>query len=426
MLVTEADLQQSLAALSFAQNFTAAAHNFLQGGPASKLLKEPTEFELSQIANSDDLAAAAAQNSSRRADEKRSDPHYNRSSGYENINSDTGSMEPAAAAGHKSSATVKTSAAAAAAAPASAATAAAAAAPAAIQPGPASTAVPQGEVPSESVRVRITFAPSVLRRGEAAAAATGPAASSPHVSRLRQLLADDQSRQTDMEAAADGLEKELNECRRQLAASRATNLQQQMATNAAVDGLENQLAECRRQLADREEKLAAREMEHETALRTAADQLSQQLVDEKRRVAELQQRLTARDADYESLVTTLAEQTESAQKRLVTVKMEKLDADADAVGAAQQRDKAAAAKRKAEADLQEEAKRHRGTADQLEEKEASLSCVACLERPRSVLHLPCGHLTLCDECDADVKARKGACAVCRGKITKRHTGVIVS
>jgi len=237
----------------------------------------------------------------------------------------------------------------------------------------------------------------VLQRGKAVAAAAGAAASSAHASRLRQLLAD-QSRQIAMEAAADGLEKELAECRRQL---------------------------------------ATRDADHAAALRGVTEQLSQQLSDEKRRAAELQQRLTARDADYESLVTTLAEQTESAQKRLVTVKLEKLDADADAMGAAQQRDKAAAAKRKAEAELQEEAKRHRGTADQLsaaatanrrleDDKESSLNCVVCFERPRSVLHLPCGHLALCDECDADIKARGGPCAVCRGKIKKRHAGVIVS
>ena len=236
-----------------------------------------------------------------------------------------------------------------------------------------------------------------------------------------------------MEAAADGLEKELAECRRELAASRATNAQQQTATKAAADALENQLAECRRQLADREEKLAARDVEHAATLRTATDQLAK----EQRRAAELQQRLTACDADYEGLVTTLAEQTESAQKRLVTVKLEKLDADADAMGAAQQRDKAAAAKRKAEAELQEEAKRHRGTAERAadltaanrrleDEKESSLNCVVCFERPRSVLHLPCGHLALCDECDSDIKARKGACAVCRGKVKTRHAGVIVS
>ena len=235
----------------------------------------------------------------------------------------------------------------------------------------------------------------MLQRGKAAAAVAGAATSSAHASRLRQLLAD-QSRQTAMEAAADGLEKELNECRRELA--------------------------------DREEKLAARDVEHAAALRTAAGRLAK----EQQQVTELQRRLAARDADYESLVTTLAEQTESAQKRLVTVKLEKLDADADAMGAAQQRDKTSAAKRKAEAELQEEAKRHCGTAERaaeltaanrrLEEEKESLSliCAVCCDARPSVLYLPCKHLAVCDQCDGQLEERGQSCPMCQAGVKQRH------
>ncbi|GFR47662.1 hypothetical protein Agub_g9406, partial [Astrephomene gubernaculifera] len=43
-------------------------------------------------------------------------------------------------------------------------------------------------------------------------------------------------------------------------------------------------------------------------------------------------------------------------------------------------------------------------------------CVVCMDRPRSVLLLPCGHLVLCGGCVRAVRERGGLCPMCREKI----------
>jgi hypothetical protein len=155
-------------------------------------------------------------------------------------------------------------------------------------------------------------------------------------------------------------------------------------------------------------------------------------VKEQRQVADLQRQLASRNGDFERLLASTGKQADAAQQRLITVKKEKLDATADAMGAAQQRDKTAAAKRKAEADLQEEAKRHRGTADRAaelaaanrrleEEKESlSLECAVCADARPSVLYLPCKHLAVCDQCDGQLEERGQSCPMCQAEVKQRH------
>lgn len=217
--------------------------------------------------------------------------------------------------------------------------------------------------------------------------------------------------------------------------SQLTALQRQSAT------LQQQLGTCRVEALQDQERIAARDQqilslrqlqtEHDGQLAAelgvaakSAQQHQLQLARAQRKSTGLQQRLDALDAKYQSLLATTADQTAAAQQRLatvkaerldaqtdaaaagqrlITVKKEKLDAEADAVGAAQ-RDRAAAAKRKIEADLLAETKRHRGTAEQLsaaaaanrrleEEKESlSLECCVCADSRPSVLYLPCKHL----------------------------------
>jgi hypothetical protein len=143
-------------------------------------------------------------------------------------------------------------------------------------------------------------------------------------------------------------------------------------------------------------------------------------------------------AAQQRLVTVKAERLDAqadaaaSGQRIITVKQEKLDAKADAAGAAQQRDKADAAKRKAEDELQEEAKRHRGTADQLsaaaaanrrleEEKESlSLECAVCADARPSVIYLPCKHLAVCDGCDGRLEERGQSCPMCQAEVKQRH------
>ena len=122
----------------------------------------------------------------------------------------------------------------------------------------------------------------------------------------------------------------------------------------------------------------------------------------------------------------------AAGQRIITVKKEKLDATADAMAAAQQRDKSAVAKRKAEADLETEAKRHRGTAERAaelaaanrrleEEKESlALECCVCADARPSVLYLPCKHLAVCDECDGQLEERGQSCPMCQTEVKQRH------
>ena len=236
----------------------------------------------------------------------------------------------------------------------------------------------------------------------------------------------------------------------------ATLHQQLNARRAEAHQLQAQLSERAAQLESLSGQQTERDVLHAAALGIAAKSARQQqlqLTRAQRLAAELQQRLDARDAEYQSLLAATAKQTAAAQRRLVTVKAErfdaqadaaaagqrivtvkkeKLDAEADALGAAQQRDKAAAAKRKSEAELQEEAKRHRGTADhaaelaaanrRLEEEKDSLSliCAVCCDARPSVLYLPCKHLAVCGGCDGRLEQRGQSCPMCQAEVAQRH------
>jgi hypothetical protein len=88
-----------------------------------------------------------------------------------------------------------------------------------------------------------------------------------------------------------------------------------------------------------------------------------------------------------------------------------LDAIADAHGSAQQAAKAAASKRKAESELESEAKRRRSVegelsalAEQMDEKD---KCAICLDKQPDVLFKRCKHLVCCGGC-ADTMLKEGA------------------
>ena len=52
-----------------------------------------------------------------------------------------------------------------------------------------------------------------------------------------------------------------------------------------------------------------------------------------------------------------------------------------------------------------------------------LDCCVCTDARPSVLYLPCKHLSVCDSCDTDIKAKKMACPICQAAIKRRHKGV---
>ena len=49
------------------------------------------------------------------------------------------------------------------------------------------------------------------------------------------------------------------------------------------------------------------------------------------------------------------------------------------------------------------------------EDSSSVDCIICMENPKSIVLIPCGHFYTCDECS--VKVLK--CPICRCAITKR-------
>ncbi|KAG0486327.1 hypothetical protein HPP92_008422 [Vanilla planifolia] len=51
-----------------------------------------------------------------------------------------------------------------------------------------------------------------------------------------------------------------------------------------------------------------------------------------------------------------------------------------------------------------------------ESKEDGSSCVICLDAPVQGACIPCGHMAGCMSCLKEIKAKKGECPVCRGKI----------
>ena len=48
--------------------------------------------------------------------------------------------------------------------------------------------------------------------------------------------------------------------------------------------------------------------------------------------------------------------------------------------------------------------------------DVSSSCIICWEAPIEGACIPCGHMAGCMSCLSEIKAKKGLCPVCRGKI----------
>jgi hypothetical protein len=131
--------------------------------------------------------------------------------------------------------------------------------------------------------------------------------------------------------------------------------------------------------------------------------------------AQLQRELNARTTELASAQRKIAAAS-SHFDRLITVKQEKFDAIADAYGAAQQAAKATTGKRKAESELESEAKRRRALegdlaalSEQMDEKD---KCIVCLDKQPDVLFLRCRHLVCCSGCAGSIVHRGAAGATC--------------
>jgi hypothetical protein len=130
---------------------------------------------------------------------------------------------------------------------------------------------------------------------------------------------------------------------------------------------------------------------------------------------QLQRQLNERTAELAIAQRQTAAAAGQAE-RLIAVKREKFDAVADAHGAVQQADKATAEKRKAETELESEAKRRRDVegkltalTEQMDEKD---KCIICLETQPDVLFLRCRHLVCCSGCAASIVVGSAAGATC--------------
>ena len=54
----------------------------------------------------------------------------------------------------------------------------------------------------------------------------------------------------------------------------------------------------------------------------------------------------------------------------------------------------------------------------MKDEGSSSSCAICFEAPIEGACIPCGHMAGCMACLNEIKARKGDCPVCRGKINQ--------
>jgi hypothetical protein len=110
-----------------------------------------------------------------------------------------------------------------------------------------------------------------------------------------------------------------------------------------------------------------------------------------------------------------------------TVKLEKLvDAQVDKHGAVQYASKAAAGRRKAESELESEAKRRRAVEGELasltEQMDEKDKCIVCLDKQPDVLFLSCKHLVCCGGCADSLKANGAAgakCPQCQAPLAKK-------
>ena len=55
-------------------------------------------------------------------------------------------------------------------------------------------------------------------------------------------------------------------------------------------------------------------------------------------------------------------------------------------------------------------------------------CVVCMDNERSCLYVPCNHLVVCVECDADIKAASLPCPYCNEPIDREESvvGLVVA
>ena len=55
-------------------------------------------------------------------------------------------------------------------------------------------------------------------------------------------------------------------------------------------------------------------------------------------------------------------------------------------------------------------------------------CVVCMDNERSCLYVPCNHLVVCVECDADIKAASLPCPYCNEPIDREMSlmGILVA
>ncbi len=141
------------------------------------------------------------------------------------------------------------------------------------------------------------------------------------------------------------------------------------------------------------------------------------------KLAGAEAQLASKEAAYAALLQTHASEVAAHDQRTVTVKREKFDAQADAQGAHQTAEKVRVQKRKADAALGEEAKRHKITAEQLRSENARVAellearlCSICSDRPACAVNLPCGHLAGCMQCAERWRQSDGTCPSCRGDI----------
>jgi hypothetical protein len=149
--------------------------------------------------------------------------------------------------------------------------------------------------------------------------------------------------------------------------------------------------------------------------------------------AQLQRQLAECTAELESMQKQAAAAASQADQRIRVKEEEMVDAKADAQGAAQQAAKAIAGKRKANEELESEAKRRRAAEAAREEltkrnkqlqsallvnPKARPDCSSCFESPTSAVCLPCGHLVSCIDCAEQWQANHHTCPVCRRAVTQ--------
>jgi len=162
-------------------------------------------------------------------------------------------------------------------------------------------------------------------------------------------------------------------------------------------------------------------------------QLAQDKAQLEQENVQLQQQLDERTAALAASQSQRAVAAGQTERIIIAVKQEKMDAIADAHGAAQQAAKAVAGKRKADEELENEAKRRRAAEaarDEFSERNKQLQsallvnpaarpdCSSCFEHPTSAVCLPCGHLVSCIECAEQWQSKNRTCPVCRLKVTK--------